>query len=89
MYSYNGLLLRNEKEWDTDKCKNKDESHKHYTEWKKSFIEVNIDQSNGILLFYWEKRNYTTYRGLFLLNSYWNLAFASFFSVYSILKQSK
>ena len=55
MYPYNGLLLRSEKDWATDTCKNKDESQKHDTEWKRSFTEVNSDQSNGIFLFSQEK----------------------------------
>lgn len=56
MYSYNGIVLSNKKEWATDICHNKDESHKHYAEEKKPLIKVNVYWSNGFLLFYWEKR---------------------------------
>ena len=30
-----------------------------------------------------KKGNYTSYHGLFFINSYWNLVFASFLSVYN------
>ena len=35
VYSYNGILFRNKKEWSTDTCDNIDGSWKHDAEWKK------------------------------------------------------
>ena len=36
IYSYNGVLFRHLKEWNTDTCFNTDEPRKHYSKWEKS-----------------------------------------------------
>ena len=42
VYSYNGVLFINKKEWSTNSCYNIDEPWKHYAKWKKPDMKGHI-----------------------------------------------